>query len=167
VKTFYLILAILFFLFMQIAVADWLSLGPVAPDFLVLIVVFFSLYRGAMRGSIFGFVVGFLQDLANPGFLGLNAMTKTVLGYAVGKVGTKTFPENAPFLFVLFSSVAFAHDVVYLVFFSWPDVASAFLLMLTSALPSAIYTGVFGVIVHRLLTTLGAKVVSAIGKEGQ
>ena len=166
-KTFYLILVILFFLFMQLVLTDWLSVGTVAPDFLILIVVFFSLYRGAMHGSIFGFVVGFLQDLANPGFLGLNALAKSVLGYAVGKIGTKTFPENAPFLFVLFSAAAFGHDVVYLVFFSWPDVASTFLLMFTSALPSAIYTGMFGVVVHRLLTTLGAKVVSAIGKEGQ
>jgi len=167
VKPFFLILAILFFLLMQLSVAEWLSLGPVAPDFLILITVFFALYRGAIQGSIFGFVVGFLQDLANPGFLGLNALTKSVVGYAIGKIGTKTFPENVPFLVVLFSATAFGHDVVYLVFFSWPDVASAFLLMFSSALPSAIYTGVFGVIVHRLLTTLGAKVVSAIGKEGQ
>lgn len=166
-KTFYLILAILFFLFMQIVVADWLSLGPVAPDFLILVVVFFSLYRGAMRGSIFGFVVGFLQDLANPGFLGLNALAKSLLGFAVGKIGSKTFPENAPFLFVLFSATAFGHDIVYLLFFSWPDVASALLMTFSAALPSALYTAVFGVIVHRILTLLGAKVVSAFGKEGQ
>ena len=161
-KTFYLILAILFFLFMQIVVADWLSLGSIAPDFLILVVVFFSLYRGATQGAIFGFVFGFLQDLANPGFLGLNALAKSLLGFTVGKIGSKTFPENVPFLFVLFSATAFG-----LVFFCWPDVASALLLMVTAALPSALYTAVFGVLVHRILTVLGAKVVSAFGKEGQ
>jgi rod shape-determining protein MreD len=167
VKTFYLLLAILFFLLMQLVVADRIALGPVAPDFLILLVVFFSLYRGAVPGSIFGFFVGFLQDLANPGFLGLNALTKSIMGYAAGKISAKTFPENIPFLFVLFSSVAFGHDLIYLIFFNWPDIASFFLLLFTAALPSAVYTGLFGVLVHKLLTTFGAKVVSAFGKEGQ
>jgi hypothetical protein len=89
------------------------------------------------------------------------------MGYAAGKISAKTFPENIPFLFVLFSSVAFGHDLIYLIFFNWPDIASFFLLLFTAALPSAVYTGLFGVLVHKLLTTFGAKVVSAFGKEGQ
>jgi len=165
-RTFHLVLAVLVFLLLQLTVADRIAIGPAAPDFLILIAVFFSLHRGAVQGTIFGFVVGFLQDTFNPEFLGLNALTKSLLGYAVGKVGAKTFPENLPFLFVLFFSAALGHDVIYLVFFTWPDVTSMFLQLLTAALPSAIYTGLLGVLVHKLPTTLRAWVVSRVGKTG-
>ena len=74
-KWFYLVVAVLVFLLMQVVVADRVALGPVTPDFLVLMVAFVALFRGAVRGSVFGFVIGFLQDLANPGYLGLNALT--------------------------------------------------------------------------------------------
>ena len=57
--------------------------------------------------------------------------------------------------------------VIYLVFFKWPDIAGFFLLLFTAALPSAVYTGLFGVLVHKLLTAFSAKVVNAFGKEGQ
>jgi rod shape-determining protein MreD len=166
-RWFYLILAILVFLLMQLVVADRIALGRVAPDFLVLIVAFFSLYRGAVRGSVFGFLLGFLQDLTNPGLLGLNALTKSILGYSVGKAGAKTFPENAPFLFVLFMTVSFGHDVVYLVFYHWPHVGSALAAIFTAALPSAAYTALFGVVVHKILSMANPKVVESLGKEGQ
>jgi rod shape-determining protein MreD len=166
-RLFYLILVILAFLMMQLVVADRIALGPVRPDFLVLIVAFFSLYRGAVQGSVFGFLLGFLQDLTNPGFLGLNALTKSILGFSVGKVGSKTFPENAPFLFVLFMAVSFGHDILYLVFYHWPHVGSALAAVFTAALPSAAYTAVFGVVVHKFLSMANPKVVESFGKEGQ
>lgn len=166
-RRFHLVLTILLFLLMQLVVADRIAIGPVTPDFLILIVAFFSLYRGAVRGSVFGFVIGFLQDLTNPGLLGLNALTKSILGFATGKVGKKTFPENAPFLFAVFMAVSFGHDVVYLIFYNWPRIGSALAAIFLTALPSAVYTALFGVLVHKLLSLASPKVVESLGKEGQ
>jgi rod shape-determining protein MreD len=165
-RLFYLILAILVFLLMQAVVAERIALGPVSPDFLALVVAIFALYRGPVRGSIFGFVIGFLQDLLNPGYLGLYALSKSVLGFAVGKAGTKTFPENILFLFILFMAAVFGHDVVYLLFYHWPRIGTALAAIFTVALPSAAYTALFGVLVHKLLAMAGPKVVRTIGKEG-
>jgi rod shape-determining protein MreD len=166
-RWFHLILTILLFLLMQLVVADRIAIGPVAPDFLILIVAFFALYQGAVRGSVFGFLIGFLQDLTNPGLLGLNALTKSIMGFAVGKVGKKTFPENAPFLFGVFMAVSFGHDIVYLVFYYWPRMGSALAAIFVTALPSAAYTALFGVFVHRILSLASPKVVESLGKEGQ
>jgi rod shape-determining protein MreD len=166
-KWFYLILALLLFLLLQLVVADRISIGRVTPDFLVLIVIFFALHRRAIRGGIFGFVVGLLQDLANPAYLGLNALTKSLLGFFVGKAGAKTFPEGTLFLFVLFMFVSFGHDFVYLVFYHWPNMSGALVDMFTLALPSAAYTALFGLLIHKLLSIAGHKVVESIGKEGQ
>jgi rod shape-determining protein MreD len=166
-RWFYIILAILVFLLMQVVLADRIAFGPISPDFMVLVVAFFALYRGAVQAAIFGFAIGFLQDLSNPELLGLNALTKSILGFTIGKIGTKTVPDNVPFLFVLFMSVTFGHDIIYLVFYHWPRVGSSLAAIFTTALPSAAYTALFGVLVHKLLAFAGPEVAESVGKERQ
>ena len=166
-RSFYVILAILVFLLMQVVLADRIAFGPVSPDFMVLVVAFFALYRGAVPAAIFGFAIGFLQDLSNPELLGLNALTKSILGFTVGKIGAKTVPDNIAFLFVLFMSVTFGHDFIYLLFYHWPRVGSSLAAIFSTALPSAAYTAIFGVIVHKLLAFAGPEVAESVGKERQ
>jgi len=166
-RWFYIILAVLVFLLMQVVLADRIALGPISPDFMVLVVAFFALYRGAVQAAIFGFAIGFLQDLSNPELLGLNALTKSILGFTVGKIGTKTVPDNIPFLFVLFMSVTFGHDIIYLLFYHWPRVGSSLAAIFVTALPSAAYTALFGVFVHKLLAFAGPEVAESVGKERQ
>lgn len=165
-KSFYLFLIVLLFLLAQASLAPRISIGPVSPDFVLLIVVFFALYRGSIKGAIFGFLVGFLQDLGNPEMLGLNALTKSVLGFLMGRAGTKTFPDNFVFLAGLFFAAALGHDVVYLFLFKWPHVGQAFIVAASVALPSALYTCALGVAADAVMTIFGAKVVTTFGKEG-
>ncbi|MDH3197451.1 MAG: rod shape-determining protein MreD [Candidatus Krumholzibacteria bacterium] len=165
-RNFYLLLALLVFLVLQAVLAPRIALGSIAPDFLLLVVVFFALYRGSVRGALLGFAVGLLQDLGNPDHLGLNALTKSLLGYFVGDAGTKTFPESVTILFGLFAVSALGHDVIYLTIFHWPRVGSAFVTVVTAAIPSAVYTALFGVLVDRVFALAGAKVVGVFGKEG-
>jgi len=165
-KTFYLVLTVLVFLLLQAVLADRIAIGPVAPDFVILVVLFFALYRGSVRGALFGFVVGFLEDLGNPDYLGLNALVKSVMGFLVGGAGRKTFPDNAFLLFALFAIAAFGHDVVYLFVYHWPHVGSALLRVFTEALPCALYTALIGALVDRVAAMFGARVVTPSGKEG-
>ena len=164
----YLIIALLVCLLAQASLPHRLALGPVQPDFIMVLLIIFALHRGSVQGAILGFIVGFLQDLANPDMLGLNALIKTLTGFAVGNVGSKTFPDNAVILFGLFAAAAFSHDVVYLFFFKWPDVGAALLMIVIAALPSALYTALFGTLLHWLLMRYGGKVVKkALGQEGR
>ena len=165
-RTFYLVLTVLVFLLLQTVLADRIAIGPVAPDFVILVVLFFALYRGSVRGALFGFVVGFLEDLGNPDYLGLNALVKSVMGFFVGDAGRKTVPDNAFILFSLFAVAAFGHDIVYLFVYHWPHIGSAFLRVLTEALPCAIYTALIGTLVDRVAAMFGARVVTPNGKEG-
>lgn len=165
-RAFYLLLTLLVFLLLQTVLAPRIAIGPVAPDFVILIVLFFALYRGSVRGAVFGFLVGFLEDLGNPEYLGLNALVKSVTGFMVGEVARKTFPDNAFLLFVLFATAVTGHDIVYLFVYHWPRVGSAFLRIFTEAIPSALYTALIGTVVDRVAAMFGAKVVAPNGKEG-
>jgi rod shape-determining protein MreD len=152
------------FLLLQATLSARIAIGRIAPDFVVVCVVLFGLQRGRVQGSVFGFVLGLVVDLGNPGYLGLNALTKTVVGYAAGGMGSATSPGSLV-LFVVFLVVAFVHDVIYYIVFLWPHVGGALASIVTIALPSALYTAVIGIVVERILALLGARVVMADGKE--
>jgi rod shape-determining protein MreD len=160
------VLTVVVFLGLQSTVAGKVAVAGIAPDFIVVCVILFGLQRGPIQGSLFGFAVGFLVDLGNPGYLGLNALTKSLVGYAGGKLGATASPGTLVLLFVLFLA-ALGHDIVYLLVYLWPRVDNALLGVFTNALPSAVYTAVAGIVVERLLALLGAKVVTRLGKERQ
>jgi rod shape-determining protein MreD len=150
----------------QAALAPRIGFGQIEPDFVMLVVMVVALYRGAIFGAMLGFVVGFVQDLGNPEFLGLNALIKTVLGFVMGQIGTKTFPDNVLFLFALLAAAALCHDIAYLAIFMWPHMGSAFVMVFVAALPSAVYTALFGVVLDLMATRSGVKAV-AFGKKRQ
>lgn len=160
------IVGIVVYLVLQAAVARHIAIGNVAPDFVVICVVLFGLQRGPIMGSLFGFLVGLIVDLGNPGFLGLNALAKSVLGYGSGRLGAAT-SGGVLVLFIVFFAAAFVHDLLYLVVFMWPHLGSAFATLFTVALPSALYTALAGIVVERLLALLGAKVVTSLGQTRQ
>ena len=157
------IIGLAVYLVLQAAVAPRIAIGHVAPDFVVVCVVLFGLERGSIAGSLFGFVVGFVVDLGNPGSLGLYTITKSLVGFAGGKVGSAASP-GVLVLAMVFFAAALAHDIVYHLIFQWPHVGRAMLAILTDALPSALYTAVAGILVERLLALLGARVVTTFGK---
>ncbi len=151
-------------LLLQVTTLDQLSFGEISPDFPLLICAFLSLFKGPVRGTVIGFVIGFLQDLFNPALLGLNALTKSLVGFSFGHVGAKAIPEGALFLATVFFLGALGHDVVYLLFFTALDISNFFVLLFSVALPSALYTAAFGVAAHKVLMLLSSWMVKSVGK---
>lgn len=156
------VLAVFFLL--QAVFSDALTFGRIGPDFPLLIVAYFAIFRGALAGSIFGFVVGLLQDLLNPSFLGLNALTKTLVGFALGRAGAQTERDHPLFLLALFGVAALAHDFVYLLFFTQLRLGHFFVTWATVSLPSAVYTAVVGIVVHVAVAFFLTEVVRSLGK---
>ena len=59
---------------------------------------------------------------------------------------------------------AVAHDFVYLLFFTGGDLGRFIILWITVSLPSAVYTALVGVVVHKIAEVMGDKVVRSFGK---
>jgi rod shape-determining protein MreD len=157
------IVSIAFFLLQALA-HDAMSFGRIGPDFPLLIVVYFAVFRGTLGGSVAGFVVGILQDLFNPAFLGLNALTKSLVGYAMGRAGAQTERDNPLFLVAVFGAAALAHDFVYLLFFTQFNLGKFILTWLSVGVPSAVYTAVVGAVVHALVNFTLREGVRYVGK---
>ena len=66
-----------------------LRIADVAPDIPLIVVVLLALRRGPEFGCGAGFIAGLLQDAASGGLLGVQALTKAVIGFAIGAVGAR------------------------------------------------------------------------------
>jgi rod shape-determining protein MreD len=155
---------LLLFFVLQVTVADAISFGKIGPDFPLLIVVYFAVFRGALGGSVIGFAVGLLQDFFNPSNLGLNALAKSIVGYAMGRTGAQTERDNPLFLVAVFGVAALAHDFIYLLFFTRFHLGKFIVTWSVVGVPSAIYTAVVGAIVHALVVVFLNEAVRHLGK---
>jgi rod shape-determining protein MreD len=66
-----------------------LRIANVAPDIPLIVVVLLALRRGPEFGCAAGFVAGLLQDAAGGGLLGVQALTKALVGFGIGLAGVR------------------------------------------------------------------------------
>ncbi len=68
----------------QSTVVPVLGVGGVVPDLPVVLVVLLALRRGPEVGCLTGFALGLIQDAIVGGPLGLQALSKAVIGFVAG-----------------------------------------------------------------------------------
>jgi rod shape-determining protein MreD len=122
-----------------------LRIADVAPDIPLIVVVMLALRRGPEFGCGAGFLAGMLQDAATGGLLGVQALTKAVIGFGIGTLGGRLRVSQplvqVPGLVVL-SIVEGVARFALLQLFHFP--ASFGELMTYVVLPQAIYNGFLG-----------------------
>ena len=129
----------------QATIAPALRIGDIAPDLPLIVVVLLALRRGPEFGCVAGFAAGLLQDVAGGGLLGIQALTKALVGFAIGAVGSElrvTQPlVQVPGLAVL-TIVEGVVRYTLLKLFHFPVPFGE--LMMYVVLPQALYNGFLG-----------------------
>ena len=138
----------------QTTFAPALRIGNVTPDIPLLLVVLLALRRGPEVGCLTGFVTGLLQDASAGGFVGAQALTKTLIGFFIGQLGGRLWVREPlvqiPGLVVLSLAEGLARFLLLQVFHSPGSFGD---LMLYIVLPQSIYNGFLGAAVVLALTT--------------
>ena len=146
---------IVFILLLQTTLFDLVAIYGVRPDLLLVVLVFFSLKGGSITGTLVGFVIGFSQDLFAPEMFGLNALTKSITGYLLGlnkdRLYWGSFLVQAQIIFI---SLLF-HDFIYFLIYSLSSVSTFLRFVLVQALPTALYSGLIGPVLFKLLNLIG------------
>ena len=98
----------------QLLLAPLLQIGDIRPDFMLLLLVYFSARYGRMSGIIVGFTIGLLQDITGSySVLGATAMSKALVGYMAGTLnGSLSIWTSRVVNVYIFGSLA-VHAVVY------------------------------------------------------
>ena len=123
-------------------VAPALRIAGVTPDLPLIVVVLLALRRGPEFGALAGFAAGLLQDAAGGGLIGVQALTKALIGFAIGAVGSRLSVGQplvqVPGLVLLTIAEGLARFAL-LKFFRFPAPFGE--VMLYVVLPQALYNG--------------------------
>ena len=132
-----------------------LAIKGIAPDFSVVALVILALAAGPMPATTGGFLIGLVQDLANPALLGLHAFCKCVLGYGLGKLRGRLIYGMPVVEFAVLVLAVLAHDLVFLLVQDRFGAGSSLAAYFLQSAPVALYTGVVGLPVLRLVEFMG------------
>jgi rod shape-determining protein MreD len=129
----------------QATLGSALRVADVTPDIPLIVVVLLALRRGPEVGCVAGFAAGLLQDAAGGGLVGVQALTKAVIGFALGVLGAR-FSVRQPLVevpgLVLLTITEGLARYALLQLFRFP--APFGQLMTYVVLPQAIYNGFLG-----------------------
>lgn len=81
-------------IFLQSTIFSFYSIKGAIPDLVLVFVVFFALLNGAYKGTVYGFLCGLMEDLYMGRFIGINALSKGLTAYILGKLQGNVFKEN-------------------------------------------------------------------------
>ncbi|HPI38285.1 MAG TPA: rod shape-determining protein MreD [Ignavibacteriaceae bacterium] len=82
----YLIPLLVFFplLLVQIIIVPLISIEGFLPDLLLILLIFYTLRKGQLYGTVLGFVFGLFIDLITGSLLGSTMFSKTLTGFIAG-----------------------------------------------------------------------------------
>jgi rod shape-determining protein MreD len=114
VKAAGVVLAIVVALVIQTTLGRFVIRGSVALDLVLVVVVYVALTLGPVTGLLAGTVAGLAQDALSSGVIGIGGLSKTVVGFLVGIVGTQFIVAQPLPRFVVFMGATVLHAIVFM-----------------------------------------------------
>ncbi len=78
----------------QATLLQIVSIGPVRPDLVLLLVIFFALYNEAQRGMYCGIILGLGVDILSAGILGINCLIFGGIGLFSGFLAERVYKNH-------------------------------------------------------------------------
>lgn len=144
-----ILLAILALL-LQSTVAEHVTLFGFRPDMAMIAIVFIAESTGFVPCILFGFAIGFFQDVYSPEYLGYNALTMSVLAYILAFIRERLTTENFSVRLLMIFIACLLHDLIYLSMYAGFDFAVMFNIYVWNSIVSAAYTSVLAMIIISL-----------------
>jgi rod shape-determining protein MreD len=121
----------------------FISLGGYLPNIFILFLVYIAVYRGQIETTIFGFILGLMQDCITIKFFGLGAFSTTVAGFVVGFFFNENTIEQTigSYRYVLLVGLcSLVHNIIYFTIFFQGSDNSVFFSMLELTFGMTLYT---------------------------
>lgn len=90
-----------------------LSVAGGKPDIALIIVVFYAIFNGYERGGIMGLILGLMEDLMTGRFIGVNAICKGIIGFAIGFSREHLLKNNFVIPILMVFVATFANAIMY------------------------------------------------------
>lgn len=131
----------------------------VVPDLVLVLVVLFSLINGPSFGLKFGFFAGLGLDLLIGEMIGLGALTKMIIGLAVGLGARRFYKENYIIPLVSVIVATLVDQCLYAVGMVIFAVPVPITVIIENFLPLVIYNGILCLLLYLRLFYLNEKII--------
>ena len=149
---------------LQVTLAHNVKVAGASPDLMMVMLVVLVIDRRPVTGIIAGFLLGFLQDLGNASFLGMNALAKSVVGYGIARFGRDYLPDNILFKGLFVFAACLINDIVTLHVSASFNPAEVIVAFFRYSVLSAAYTALLAVIVMQVIDILPKRMVRSGGR---
>ena len=112
-KTAVVLLALALALVLQTTLSGMMVGGTIAVNLVLVAVVYLALAYGAVTGMLAGTIGGLTQDALAGGIVGIGGMTKTIIGFAVGVLGSQFNLSSTVPRLVMFVAATFVHELMF------------------------------------------------------
>lgn len=132
---------------LQLAVIPLMTVFDIAPNLILILVIYYTLIYGQIFGIILGFILGLLFDLISGGMLGASALALTVSAFLAGyfynenKIDINT--ASLLFIIILFLCGVINSFIYSVIMTDNPDVNFLNLILEIGILPG-LYTSILG-----------------------
>jgi len=138
----------------QIAPTNLFAIGLVRPVPTVILTVCVGIIYGETVGGVFGLFAGLLMDVYTTPSVAFHVVLMTALGIFCGLVVKHLFMNNRLSWVVLWFASAMVYFLLYWLMFKVILGNDGWLYLTRYALPSALYTGVWGIVLHPLVWSI-------------
>ena len=144
-KTAVVLLAIVASLALQTTLSGILAGGAIAVNLVLVAVVYLALSYGAVTGLLAGMIGGLAQDALAGGIVGIGGMTKTLIGFFVGVLGSQFNLSTTVPRLVMFVAATVVHQVVFEGLHAMIG-GQPFVMQLSATLIQALANGLIGIV---------------------
>ncbi len=110
------------------------------PDLGMLALIFIAGGSDTTKSIFYGFLIGFFQDVYTPEYLGYNAFTMSLMGFALGALRETLAIENLGIKACITFIACLVHDFIYLAFYTRLDFSLFGKMFVTGSPPGALFT---------------------------
>jgi rod shape-determining protein MreD len=147
---------------LQISAVSLISIGPIVPDLVLILVIYIAINEGQFVGLIAAFILGLMFDFFTLDLIGANILAKSTAALLAGffhrEEGHKQITTDYKFLLILFLC-SFLHNSIYGIINISAYKMNFVRLFLEYAVGASIYTAVMGIFPYVYESNKSAKVV--------
>jgi rod shape-determining protein MreD len=129
-----------------------LSLGGIKPDLALALLYIIGLLTGPMEAALAGIAIGLVQDIGSASFIGFSGLTKGLIGFSAGLLGRRVLDLTSRSNSIFLAAFSLLEGIVIAFFLQMFYGSVPFLsLTISRILPQALYTGVLGAVLLKLI----------------
>lgn len=137
----------------QATVFNPLSLGDIKPDAGLAALYCIGLITGPIEGALAGMFLGIVQDLGSAGLIGMSGLSRGLVGLVAGILGRHVLDLTSPSNIIFIAAFSLAEAVFIALFLEiFQGSVPFFGLFFTHIIPAALYTGVIGYLLLRIVS---------------